>query len=206
MFAALVRWSIALVRLCTGSRTQAALVTYTFRDVVFSDGGTLNGRATVDFAKPLARGSIGDEIDYDFVTTQGSSSIPAGEYRNTFLWPPYYPPGEQGPASLYVHIGRAHRLFVNIHFRSLANRNDFMSPLYIEGFEENMSTEDFLWSRRDFFSYDISAAAVAEPKTYTTSLAGLVLSNGRKNAALVELRRGSTSRSFPTARMPPSEF
>jgi hypothetical protein len=175
MLAALVRWSIGLIRLCIGSWKQAALVTYTFHDVVLSDGGTLNGWVTVDFAKPIARDSIGDEIDYDFVTTQGNSSIPPGEYRNTFLWPPYYPPGEQGPASINVHIGRAHGLFINIHFRSVANRNDFMAPLYIEGFEDNMSTENFLRSRRDFFSYNVSAAAVPEPKTYATILAGLVL-------------------------------
>jgi hypothetical protein len=171
MLAALVRWSFALALLCSSSWAQAALLTYTFQ-AVFDDGGTIHGWARADFAKPI-RPMEDLEIDYDVITTKGSLPIEPGEYGNNGLFRPSHP-GEQGPLSIFV-LGGRHALFVNIHFRSVANRNDFTAPLYVEGSEDAISFDPPSQVLRHFFSYNVSATAVPEPKTYAMILAGLVL-------------------------------
>jgi PEP-CTERM motif len=173
MLAALVRWSFALALLCTGSWAQGALITYTFEGV-FDDGGTLKGWATVDLAKPDPYGD-GPDYDYELITTKGSRPIEPGVWRNAFLWP-HYPQSEQGPASIDVHLGTSHQLGVAIYFRQVANRNDYMAPLYIIAGEDTLFPfEPPFETHRFLRSNNVSATAVPEPKTYAMILAGLVL-------------------------------
>jgi PEP-CTERM motif len=173
MLTALVRWSFALALCCTVSWAQAAVITYTFQ-AVFDDGGTIHGWARGDLAKPVPP-FYDPGIDYEVITTKGSLPIEPGEYNNNFPYPPSQPIGDS-PLTIFVHLGTSHDLFVYINFRHINGRDDFTTPLSVEGGEDTLFWESYPSSvQRHFFSTDVFSDAVPEPNTYAMILAGLVL-------------------------------
>ena len=71
-------WAAALF-LCTASWAQAALVTYTFQDVVFIDGGTLSGFFTLDPTLTYDK-AAGTTFDFDIKTAGGNRGLTPFEY------------------------------------------------------------------------------------------------------------------------------
>jgi hypothetical protein len=169
MPAAFLRWSFALILLGSSSWAQAALATYTLQDVVFEDGGTLNGWVTLDPTQATQWDSLNGRVEYRFVTTQGTSSLPPEEYtdENAFVWY-YLAPSELASAVINVETGLGHALLIHFYPANAA------SPAYVTGFENDYSGPFQI--QRFFWSYNVSGVgAIPEANTSTMILVGLVL-------------------------------
>ena len=187
MLAALVRLLFALALFCSVSWAQAALlVTYTFQDVVFDDGGTLNGWATFD---PMQIAEANDPPPYPSLTY---SNVAPHEYTSApTIWvsganyqvPPllYHDPND-GNIAVYEDGGDFHLMWIFLHFAgpTLDDRIGRV-PIGANAFESDDVGASDGTLLPTFQRYIISGAAygvvvsVPEPETYAMISVGLVL-------------------------------
>jgi PEP-CTERM motif len=191
MLAALVRWSFALTLLCSVSWAQAALlVTYTFQDVLFDDGGTLSGWASFDPTQfGVARDPPFPDVIFDVRTTAGTSNVASHEYISTptnstggGVFSPFVENGiYEGAISLYANYADGHVLWIFLRFAgpTLADRIGRVSITTQSEERDVVRASDGTLSSPERFVVSGTAygvvVSVPEPNTYAMILAGLVL-------------------------------
>ena len=176
----------AALFLCVASWTHAGLVTYTFQDVVFQDGGTLSGFFTLDPALTYDQAG-GTPFDFDFKTAGGTRGLTPFEYTpaSTMLTRYFF---EQGLGLLFVSddLVGTHGIDVN-----LLSPNGLSSgligtiPMDVphppQGSIE-FNNFDPASNKPQLFRYVTSGNAIGvvpEPGSYGLMLVGLMLVAGR---------------------------